>query len=152
MHGSNSGSLEWPHLRNDSLLQQGRSHGTASTLEKIFIPKNLQSAISKFRRRPSVKMPSEPSFPRAVGWLCFELLHGSRADLERHRRMGARTAAGAAVVVEVRESALVATQCWWLVFRWKGRRPSVRDSRNRAPVPGDAVLSGALPRPRWVGH
>jgi hypothetical protein len=32
----------------------------------------------------------------------FELLHGSRADLERHRRMGARTAAGAAVVVEAR--------------------------------------------------
>jgi hypothetical protein len=82
----------------------------------------------------------------------FELLHGSRVDLERHRRMGARTAAGAAVVVEARVSVLGATQCWWLVFRWKGRRPSVRGSRNRAPVPGDAVLSGALPRPRWVGH
>jgi hypothetical protein len=56
-----------------------------------------------------------------------------------------RTAAGAAVVVEARESALGATQCWWLAFRWKDRRPSVRDSRNRAPVRGTRCCPAHCP-------
>jgi hypothetical protein len=57
-------------------------------------------------------------------------------------------------VSAVRARGVVAgrVKCWWLVFRWKDRRPNVRDSRNRAPVPRNAVLSGALPRLRWVRH
>ena len=65
MNGSYSGSREWPHLKNDSLLQQSRSHGTAATLAKIR-PEKPAIAHVQISPPPLWKKPSEPRFPHAV--------------------------------------------------------------------------------------
>ena len=67
--GSSSGSLGWPLPPAKKPLLQRKPHGTASTRERKSRSRKLQLPPLKFRRRLSVKVPSEPRFPQAVGWL-----------------------------------------------------------------------------------
>ncbi len=59
-------SAVWERL---DLLELLKSYGTASTRERKSRSRKLQLPPLKFRRRLSVKVPPEPRFPQAVGWL-----------------------------------------------------------------------------------
>jgi hypothetical protein len=79
MHGGNSGPLEWPHRKNDSLLQQGRSHGTATTLEKIFAWKKPATARVQISSPSLRKKSMRTSFSSCCGTACINSLRLYRA-------------------------------------------------------------------------
>ena len=66
---SSSGPLGWPLPRHKTALQNHEPNGTASPRERKSSSRKLQLPPLKFRRRLSLKVPSEPRFPIAVGWL-----------------------------------------------------------------------------------
>ena len=70
--GSSAGSLAWSLSQAKKPLPQRKSHGTAVARERKSRSQKRQLPPLKFRRPPSVKGPSEPRFPQAVGWLCID--------------------------------------------------------------------------------
>ena len=105
--GSSSGSLGWPLLQAQKTLSQRKPHGTASTRERKSRSQKLQLPRLIFRRPLSVKTPSEPRFPQAVGWLCFHFAFSSvQTNKLQYRCSGTVTAnpspSGCAVRISAR--------------------------------------------------